>query len=184
MTPLSNSKLSSAYPGDFALLAVAPCVLCGAQIVQSAGVGRRRLYCPTCRKIRDDEMRSASRPTVAALVSVTCDHCGESFATRKSELRCPPCRLRARQRHRRSDRQRAVDNGVDYEPIDRLRVYDRDGWVCQLCDLPVDPSLRGPDVMCASLDHVTPIALGGPHIYANVQLAHFLCNSQKGARAA
>jgi 5-methylcytosine-specific restriction endonuclease McrA len=31
-------------------------------------------------------------------------------------------------------------------------------------------------------DHILPLKHGGRHEYSNVQTAHFLCNSTKGAR--
>ena len=35
--------------------------------------------------------------------------------------------------------------------------------------------------LCASLDHVVPLSLGGGHTRDNVQCAHWLCNSLRGA---
>jgi 5-methylcytosine-specific restriction endonuclease McrA len=45
----------------------------------------------------------------------------------------------------------------------------------------VDPKLRWPDLMAATLDHIIPIAQGGTHEPRNVQLAHFSCNVRKRA---
>lgn len=73
--------------------------------------------------------------------------------------------------------------GGDVSPVDRLAVFDRDGWVCQLCGEPVDPDLKGPDPQCASLDHIVPLSLGGDHSMENTQLAHLGCNASKGNRA-
>lgn len=61
-------------------------------------------------------------------------------------------------------------------------VFERDGWVCGLCDEPVSPDVLYPDPMSASLDHVVPLSLGGAHSLENVQLAHWSCNVRKGAR--
>jgi 5-methylcytosine-specific restriction endonuclease McrA len=67
--------------------------------------------------------------------------------------------------------------GVTAERVDRLAVFERDGWVCRLCQKPV--------LRCeASLDHIVPISRGGEHSYANVQLAHLECNRRKGAQVA
>lgn len=33
-----------------------------------------------------------------------------------------------------------------------------------------------------SVDHIVPLAKGGLHSWDNVQLAHFKCNTLKGAR--
>lgn len=40
-----------------------------------------------------------------------------------------------------------------------------------------------PNPLSASLDHVVPLAWGGEHTAANVQLAHLKCNVAKGARS-
>jgi 5-methylcytosine-specific restriction endonuclease McrA len=40
-------------------------------------------------------------------------------------------------------------------------------------------ALKGPHVMCPSVDHVLPLACGGDDTRANVQLAHWLCNVLK-----
>lgn len=61
-------------------------------------------------------------------------------------------------------------------------IFDRDGWVCQLCHAPVDQILMHPDPMSKSLDHVVPLSRGGAHSPDNVQLAHLSCNVRKGAR--
>ena len=61
-------------------------------------------------------------------------------------------------------------------------VFERDGWVCGLCDEPVSRDAVYPDPLSASLDHVVPLSRGGAHSLENVQLAHLACNVRKGAR--
>lgn len=68
------------------------------------------------------------------------------------------------------------------EKINRLEVYERDQWVCQLCGEDVNKELRFPMVWAATLDHIIPLCLGGTHTYDNVQLAHAYCNYAKGAQ--
>jgi hypothetical protein len=60
-------------------------------------------------------------------------------------------------------------------------IFARDGWVCQICHDPVDPSLKFPDKRSACIDHIHPIIAGGNDLRSNVQCAHFGCNSKKGA---
>lgn len=67
-------------------------------------------------------------------------------------------------------------------PFTVSEIYERDGWVCQLCWVPVRSDLRYPDPQSASLDHVIPIARGGTHTPENVQLAHLVCNQRKQDR--
>lgn len=67
------------------------------------------------------------------------------------------------------------------EQVDHAIVFERDGWICQLCFEPVDKHLVGREPMAKSLDHILPLSKGGLHSYANVQLAHFGCNAAKNA---
>lgn len=112
---------------------------------------------------------------------LTCSRtCGQSLRQqqRSTSTRKPLDRSAA---HNKSDIRRATRFGVEYEPIDRSVVYNRDGWVCGICKGVVDPELRYPNEGSASLDHVVPLSLGGPHLYTNVQCAHLGCNWGKRA---
>ena len=54
---------------------------------------------------------------------------------------------------------------------------------CALCGRPVDFSLKHPDPMSATIDHIIPIGRGGhPSDIGNMQLAHFACNRSKGTK--
>jgi 5-methylcytosine-specific restriction endonuclease McrA len=64
----------------------------------------------------------------------------------------------------------------------RRRIYERDGWNCQLCRKPVRRDAVVPHPLAPTLDHIVPLARGGTHEPRNVQLAHFRCNTAKGAR--
>jgi 5-methylcytosine-specific restriction endonuclease McrA len=68
------------------------------------------------------------------------------------------------------------------DPVRLEVVGERDGWLCGLCEAPVDVDARWPDPRSASIDHVVPVSVGGEHTYGNVQLAHLACNMSKGAR--
>lgn len=67
------------------------------------------------------------------------------------------------------------------EDIDSLTVFEEDGWVCRLCDKPISRYIRYPAWLCATLDHIIPLSLGGEHVRANVQTAHRICNERKGS---
>lgn len=56
---------------------------------------------------------------------------------------------------------------------------------CAICGKRVDFSLKYPDPMCATVDHIIPLSKGGhPSDLGNMQLAHFSCNRTKGDRLA
>jgi 5-methylcytosine-specific restriction endonuclease McrA len=78
--------------------------------------------------------------------------------------------------HRKKEAlRRARLRGCEAEAIDPAVVFERDEGVCGICGGAVDPADW-------HMDHVVPIARGGPHVYANVQVAHPRCNSSKGAK--
>lgn len=85
-------------------------------------------------------------------------------------------------RHARRLRLKGDDGRV--ERIDPLRVYERDGWMCQLCGEPIDREVSWPDLWSASLDHRVPLIAGGEHTSKNVHASHLLCNIRKGGRVA
>ncbi len=52
----------------------------------------------------------------------------------------------------------------------------RDGWVCWLCDGPVDPAAPVGSAGHATVDHVVPRSRGGSNDPSNLRLAHRRCN--------
>lgn len=68
----------------------------------------------------------------------------------------------------------------------RLAIYERDGWVCQICRRAVEPTLHPNHTFAATLDHIIPrsVAPFPDDSPQNLRLAHRSCNSARGARAA
>jgi len=58
----------------------------------------------------------------------------------------------------------------------RVEVYERDGWICQICFEPVDRAADSNDDWAPSLDHIVPASKGGTHELTNLRLAHRWCN--------
>jgi hypothetical protein len=76
-------------------------------------------------------------------------------------------------------RARARRFGVENEYINKWEVFERDEWICGLCHEPVDREAKWPAWGFPSIDHIVPLAVGGAHVYANVQCAHLGCNLLK-----
>ncbi len=82
-------------------------------------------------------------------------------------------------RHRR----RARMHNARVEAIDPSKIAKRDKYKCHICRRRVNMNLDVQDSYSPTMDHLIPISLGGDHTYANIRLAHRICNSRKGNRA-
>ena len=51
--------------------------------------------------------------------------------------------------------------------------------VCGICGQPIDKSIKYPDPMSPTVDHIIPCAKGGSDDLDNLQLAHRKCNRMK-----
>lgn len=109
----------------------------------------------------------------------SCGWCGESFLALAGswETRSLYCSRKCQRTSSKLRRGR-----FEIPSADRLAIYERDGWVCQLCEEPVDPDLGSSDLWAATLDHIVPQShqLVPDHSPGNLQLAHRWCNSVKG----
>ena len=84
-----------------------------------------------------------------------------------------------------SHRHRAQRYGCEYDHSVNLgKLIERDGLRCAICGEMCDPNdhswskYSGP--MYPSIDHIIPMSKGGGHTWGNVQVAHIICNAEKG----
>lgn len=87
--------------------------------------------------------------------------------------------IRRQGKHRR----RARMHNARIEEVDPLVIAKRDKYKCHICRKRVNMNLDVQDMYSPTMDHLIPISLGGDHSYANIRLAHRICNSRKGNRA-
>lgn len=111
--------------------------------------------------------------------SACCPMCGTWFVV--DNPRDQNCSIRCG-RKAAKDKERTRKREAFVASVNRMQIYQRDRWICQLCRKPVRRNAATPHPKSPVLDHVLPLARGGTHEPANVQLAHFLCNSLKGDR--
>jgi len=119
------------------------------------------------------------RPMRRCWYAGQCARCSASFVSDQPRSRyCSRSCLRSDGK----DKRRALKREAFVAEVRRTRIFERDGWTCQLCRRKVKRAAIVPDPLAPVLDHIVPLAKGGTHEPANVQCAHFMCNSLKGDR--
>ena len=93
-------------------------------------------------------------------------------------------RRRANPEERRTYRRtrRARERGAYVELVVEAFIIERDAGLCGICKEPVDFAQVAPHPRSPSLDHIIPLARGGTHEPAYVQLAHLGCNKRKATK--
>lgn len=117
-------------------------------------------------------------------VEFSCLECGKTVQTTyrqpRSSFCSDACSLRNAKRIRRK-MERARLREVKVERVDPMKVFDRDGWRCQICGAKTPKAKRGKiDSRAPELDHIVPLSVGGEHSYRNTQCACRECNGKKG----
>jgi len=143
------------------------------------GLLNRTGICEICGKpytvreyVQDRGLKYASN---AGVCSDKCYHVKMNRLGRKS---------RKQRGVRDNHRNRAKKYGCAYDPsVTLAKLIQRDGLRCALCGGMCDPNDRSWSQYCGptspTMDHITPLAKGGGHVWENVQVAHMICNSLK-----
>jgi 5-methylcytosine-specific restriction endonuclease McrA len=114
----------------------------------------------------------AEKPKSCPLYVYECGICGTVKCARGARARyCSP-RCRDRARHQRRGKRHSIR---------RTDIFERDGYVCWICEQPCNPTLTVPHPRAATIDHLVPQSLGGGHEHNNLATAHMSCNSSRGA---
>jgi 5-methylcytosine-specific restriction endonuclease McrA len=130
--------------------------------------------------------------------TAACEACRAAAASyRRAQVAKDPAKFKQQDKdyykkypHKRltNSRDRARKKGVPSQYYTRQHLFDRDGYDCYLCNLPVD--LTANHVvgqpgweLYPHIDHVIPLALGGHDTLDNVKITHAKCNMVKGASA-
>ena len=118
----------------------------------------------------------------ARKVQKTCIICGKNFETNQYHQKaCFGDCSRKWQSMSRKKKAKLLGNEYD-DSINIISLINRDGLICSLCGLPcleqveVNENTRQ---LMATIDHVVPFSLGGPHTWSNVRVAHLCCNITK-----
>jgi len=161
------------------------CKECGKKFTTKLSL---KLYCSdeckntvTLKKIRASYW--GNKPPLEAF---ECEECGKLVTPKygnrgKTKFCSTKCMNRYQKRIRgNTHRKRARHFGCEYKPVDPLRVFDRDGWRCQICGKKLRACNRGTNKDNApELDHIIPLSQGGDHSYLNTQCSCRKCNIEK-----
>lgn len=178
----------------------ANCLACGQEFAVWLDRGRKgldgpRVTCsPACGRKRNGmltkkrpEDRTPAKPRVPKdawpVYFPRCADCREPFTSRvPNAKRCADCRRKhANRRGDRGYHKRAVHYGVEYVHINKVSIFERDGWRCYLCRKKVRRAWLAGHPMNATLDHIVPMSCGGGHVPTNVRTCCWACNIAKGA---
>jgi 5-methylcytosine-specific restriction endonuclease McrA len=151
------------------------------------------LPCPSCGDYSSSVIDSRPSPNHAIRRRRKCGGCGERFSTYETyapavepprvELRCKVRPRRSATGRMRAHKARAKKAGVEFEVFDPLEIFERDGWVCQICLRPTNREAQGSYAKDAPvLDHIVPMSRGGGHTRKNTWCACWICNTRKGRR--
>jgi 5-methylcytosine-specific restriction endonuclease McrA len=161
------------------------CSECGQPVARRDG--QPRATHPACKEIRRERLIAERTAKAAAKTADRlarparpCAWCQHPITGPGVNYCSPDCSRRA-QTARKHLRRRGIRKA---ETISLSAIYARDHGRCQLCRRPISQRLAPPHPRSATLDHIVPIIRGGHHVPANVQLAHYGCNSAKGDRPA
>lgn len=152
------------------------CQFCDIVTVRPGHRARRSKWC-------SERCYSLAVGRIPLSVSVSfreCRRCGKTFChpTARQDECCSAQCTRAYHRRLREHIKRTRSDG---ENFGIREIAERDNWTCHLCAEAVPDKPWDGDIDCGTLDHLIPVSAGGKHIRANVKLAHFMCNSLRGA---
>jgi hypothetical protein len=152
------------------------CLHCGKPLTPTPYTRASLKYC---------SRRCSARHIRGNPLTVPCIMCGNPFVPIKGAETCSAaCRAaRVNQVNRLFNggyKKRAEFYGVAYERIDRIEVFMRDRWTCQICGRKTPKRLTGSNLLNApELDHRIAMAAGGGHTWGNVQCSCRKCNQDK-----
>ncbi len=101
--------------------------------------------------------------------------CGKAIPYRRRK--CDSCNREKKWRDRQSRKRRSITS----EPYTLAEIALRDGYRCGLCHKRVAMTKAVPHRKAPTIDHIVPWSISKDDTRANVQLAHFICNSLIGA---
>ena len=165
------------------------CKKCNIKQIKKLDITKGDGYTTICTKCLASGARGKNK-----VKEVPCYKCGLMHIAKSYKSQCSGCKAESNREHNREARKkrkgkpkhtqyrkRARIYGVKYEPVNKIKVFERDEYKCYLCGIDVVISEKyRPDQ--ATIDHVIAMTNGGEHTYSNVKTCCHACNSYKGHR--
>lgn len=157
------------------------CCGCGNQFIDRT---HGSSVCLSCHQEQRKEDQRRKRQESRRWIAGYCPCCGDSFVSNQPlqtycGAKCSKYGHRQKHGRRETHRKRARFYGCEYEPVSRTKVFERDGYVCQICGEETSETYSFNDPWSPTIDHIIPMSKQGGHLYSNVQCAHAFCNSVK-----
>lgn len=117
-----------------------------------------------------------------------CLHCNVLMIVRRNgglhKKVCDGCMAEKRRadRYIAKLRRKASFKFADSDPINPIKVFERDKWRCHICGIRTPKAKRGTYADDApELEHIVSLSCGGTHTWGNVACSCRKCNRVKGA---
>jgi hypothetical protein len=163
-----------------------PCEWCGVLLKHT---GSQRRFCSRQHRLLQERIDCYQRTSQKKIIkSSVCGYCKKSFTSAYGDKRKGFCSRRCGKNYYRVGKthiDRAKHYGVHFEHVNKVKVFERDGWHCQLCGIATPRRLLSGKRQSRSpeLDHIIPLSQGGSHSYDNTQCACSKCNQSKNNKA-
>lgn len=181
--------------------------VCGAICTKSIVTIRhhRELRCERCKELKAETEAKAKAMTKAeknekalearkrrraelllpkAKPIVKCRVCGQKFygKTIRSSVCSDECQHKLASHYwaMKKDARRRKAQTKETKTITLPKLFERDGGICWICGEPCDITAHYNANNYPSVDHLIPISKGGKDEWANIKLAHRICNSLRG----
>ena len=164
------------------------CVVCNNRF--HTNLNRGNTCSKECESKRISEKDSIERKEQHKLKpSINCNACNVEFTRlylNTSSTCSDGCSHELMRRHKRIDKakRRAIERGLDSDNIDPIKIFERDKWICHICNKKTDMTKRGTyEDKAPELDHIISLADGGSHTLGNVACSCRKCNGLKGSKS-
>lgn len=152
-----------------------PCCWCGQPVIAN----RHTRFCGKGCARSWHEAQAQNKAERAPVVK-RCRLCGKEFTCHRMTAVRSVCSLACTKRHHAHNRRVRV-RGAYVEDVTLAYLIERDKGMCGICGKLCDLSAKCPASNAPTIDHILALARGGKHERTNTRLAHFWCNSHRGA---